>query len=127
MDDPLMGLLETGDPAIDAEHAYLLPMIREIESATQEGPARERLGALLARFIEETDVHFVSEELLMRQRGSPGLDAHAAEHDRLLAELRSIESRVRAAPADPDAELATFLLETFASHIQLFDRTLAAG
>lgn len=85
-----------GDPALDLEHQGQLDLLLDIEADLRADAEREKLAASLDRLIEFTSLHFMSEQVMMRQQAYPGLAEHEAEHDELMAEMRDFQTRISA-------------------------------
>ncbi|MEZ5786478.1 MAG: hemerythrin family protein [Xanthobacteraceae bacterium] len=85
-----------GDPALDLEHQGQLDLLLDIEAEIRANAKREKLAASLDRLIEFTSLHFMSEQLLMRQQAYPGLPDHEAEHDELMAQMRDFQAGIAA-------------------------------
>ncbi|KAA0252787.1 hypothetical protein FBQ97_05860 [Acidobacteria bacterium ACD] len=119
--------LSVGHPEVDAEHEALVETIDEIELAVQVTEADLEVRRLVCRLADEVDEHFLSEELLMRQSGSAGLDAHAADHQRLVARLAELERQLADGRLAPSPEMVRWLQEWFSRHVDRFDRPLRLG
>ena len=85
-----------GDPALDLEHQGQLDLLLDIEAELRADAERERLAASLDRLIEFTSLHFMSEQVMMRQQAYPGLAEHEAEHDELMEQMREYQGRIAA-------------------------------
>jgi hemerythrin-like metal-binding protein len=85
-----------GDPALDLEHQGQLDLLLDIEAELRADAERERLAASLDRLIEFTSLHFMSEQVMMRQQAYPGLAEHEAEHDELMEQMREYQARIAA-------------------------------
>jgi hemerythrin len=84
---------------MDAEHQVEMALLGALEDSVRAGnaaAAREVLGQL----IEHTNVHFMSEQLVMRLAGYPQYEAHVDEHDDLLARARTLQRHVEAGEVD---------------------------
>ena len=83
-----------GDPALDLEHQGQLDLLLDIEAGLRANVEREKLAASLDRLIEFTNLHFMSEQVMMRQQAYPGLADHEAEHDELMEQMREFQARL---------------------------------
>lgn len=112
--------LRLGHEAVDAEHGVQLQLVDsllvELGKDGQRGAAQE----LLERLLLFTDMHFGSEELLMRLHAYPRYGEHVEEHRRLLERLRDLEARVREREAS--RLLADELRRWLQAHIAAWDR-----
>lgn len=73
-----------GVRAMDEQHGILMDAMNELRLAVQRGCGREQMGKHLGGLIELVSMHFRSEEQLMQRSGYPEVEAHRAEHKRLL-------------------------------------------
>jgi hemerythrin len=116
--------LDLGHSAIDGEHHLQIDLVNAIALALEAGEARQA-RSLLDQLLDYTNVHFASEELLMRYRDYPQYAAHEQEHRRLLDELE----RLRSAVLSRDGARASAALDDirrwFAAHVLGPDRRLA--
>jgi hemerythrin-like metal-binding protein len=83
------------------------------------------IQGLLLGLIEDTREHFVSEQALMQRWSYPGYDAHAAEHRRLLEELRSLASGPGNGGPDVSEALVASVRKWLTDHIRVMDHALA--
>jgi len=117
---------------MDADHRllarYLSRIARDFDRciAWKSKPGAARMLAALETLGELTRQHFRREEEVMRIAEYPRLDAHAAEHELLLAEHAELMRAIRSSDAEG---LAPTTLQALAQwlfgHILDDDRTLA--
>lgn len=114
--------LHTGIAAMDADHDHQARTVQAIENAIRRGGEAETIRSLLLGLLDDTRVHFEAEQELMQRSGYPGYEAHKAAHDRLLQDLRRIETRHREGGVTESsvAELKQWLAE----HIRVMDQAL---
>ncbi len=79
-----------GTETVAGEHDIQLQLLAAIEQAVRDNLAFDDVVALLDQLIDYTNVHFHSEELMMRLYAFPQYEAHQAEHAELMGEVRSI-------------------------------------
>jgi hemerythrin len=72
----------------NAEHSVQMGLIEATLLAV--GEARADSTELMTQLVEYTEMHFMSEALLMRMSARPNYEAHLAEHERILTELDEI-------------------------------------
>lgn len=75
---------------MDGEHKVQIGLIRAVEQGLAMGKSRGELLLLLEQLVEYTNVHFMSEQLLMRLYAYPEIGAHEATHDRLMEQARRV-------------------------------------
>ena len=120
-----------GHDALDLEHEGQTDLLTALETELLGAQDKARLGELLGRLIEFTEIHFMSEQVLMRERAYPGLPAHEAEHDRLMEQMRGFQNRIGSGecsltPGDVSA-LRDWVLNHIRTKDTAFARYLAAG
>lgn len=84
--------VELEEEVMDGEHAAQIRLLESFERGVQEGRNKDELVIVLDRLVEFTNLHFMSEEILMQQRAYPALGVHVKEHDSLLEQVRKIQS-----------------------------------
>ena len=78
------------DAEMDGEHQVQMDLIRAVEQGLAMGKSRTELLTLLEQLVEYTNVHFMSEQLLMRLYAYPEIGAHEAIHDKLMEQSRRV-------------------------------------
>lgn len=117
------GELEIGIAEIDLQHRHLLYLLERLRSSTDK-----RYGyaanAILDELAIETRIHFAVEESLMRLLSYPGIDAHLAEHRKLVEQLEKF--RQRAQDFDVADGLSSFIQTWLIDHVDSYDRKFVA-
>lgn len=83
---------EIGVPSLDAGHDELLALIDELADFPREALGSSQFAVWQRGFADLVAAHFDDEEAWMNGRGLPAqqLCDHVAEHQRLIAQARSI-------------------------------------
>lgn len=106
----------------DAEHRVQMGFIRAAREALATGDPAS--AELMAQLCDYTELHFLSEQLLLRMSARPGHDDHVAEHERLLKDIHAV--RVSLERGEP--ERASRRLEAherdILDHICSWDRSI---
>jgi hemerythrin len=110
---------------LDAEHQGQIDLLLQVENEFSGAANPARLAFLLDRLIEFTDIHFMSEQVLMRERAYPGLPAHEEEHSQLIEHMRSFQRRVEAEGRRLTADQVSGLRGWVLHHIQTKDAAFA--
>ena len=84
------GDMRLGISIIDAQHTSMANFIQGILDSLAHGDKSIKLEKRVELLIELCQIHFQTEEDLMRQHDLPGLEEHHAEHQRRLMSLRTI-------------------------------------
>ena len=84
---------------LDFEHQGQIELLLAVEAELRGTADKARLAMMLDQLIEFTNIHFMSEQVLMRELAYPGLRAHEAEHDHLMDQMRDFQKRTNQANA----------------------------
>ena len=105
----------------DAEHHVQLSLAQTLCEAASTGVDTALAREILDQLVAYSDVHFLSEQLLMRLCSYPDYDDHLSDHDRLMLKLEAARQRggEEQTLAPPEAEAILALL---AQHISTRDR-----
>jgi diguanylate cyclase (GGDEF)-like protein/hemerythrin-like metal-binding protein len=82
--------MNLGISIIDAQHAAMGNYIRGIIDSIKNGDKSIQLSKRIDLLVELCQIHFQTEEDLMRQHNVPDVEEHHAEHMRRLASLRAL-------------------------------------
>lgn len=114
-----------GAKTMSGEHQVQVGLFRALARAIRDNAAERRKTEILEQLIDYTDLHFASEQLLMRLHAYPQFDAHVAEHDRLMRDVQALRRLFE----EGDEARALELLETLDAwltrHIQGMDQAFA--
>ena len=84
------GSPEAGVTGMDHEHQVQMGLLLGLEQGLALGKSREQLLSILYQLVDYTNVHFMSEQMLMRLYAYPEIAAHEAAHDELLELSRRV-------------------------------------
>jgi hemerythrin len=113
--------LKIGDKTIDAEHDLQMQLLDSLSKALEKGGEFSPVRYILEQFIEFSDMHFLSEQLVMRLHGYPGYEPHLEEHTRLMKKVREIRDLVFRGEATPSIQLIQELRDWLVNHIATED------
>lgn len=114
-----------GIPSVDHEHKELIDLINQLHDDLGKAPSQERVITFLEEINAKISAHFALEEKVMRGLGYDELEAHKAEHERLLDAIRDIMERYEAdGYVDLEGELSAHLKEWFEQHFATRDARL---
>jgi hemerythrin len=82
--------LETGIPAIDAQHRRLFSLCDDLELSFQHGLPSNKVQEVLETLHFYTIRHFSMEEKHMRESGYPGLGEQQEAHKEFIKRLQEI-------------------------------------
>lgn len=116
---------ETGIPEVDAEHAQLIDLINKFLHKLNEKLSKEAVDGTLAEIEARITSHFALEEKIMRARGYDDYANHKADHERLLAEIRTIRDSISSgAETDFGGTLRDRISAWFVGHFKSKDVNL---
>ncbi len=117
--------IETGVDSMDTEHRLQVSLVSALDELISRGTDAGLVAKTIAQLVDFTNVHFLSEELMMRLYAYPQRDAHKTEHARLAEQVEEIRRRVEASDQKsalaPIADLKTWLVD----HIKSMDAAFA--
>ncbi len=119
----LEGTSKLGIPEVDREHELLGAMLSALGTALSGGGTGE-IDSLLQQLADYAEVHFLSEEMLMRFYSYPGYEEHVSEHAYLIDKVLDLRERWGESPSVA-ARLFHEVTEWLEGHIQGMDRQLA--
>ncbi len=107
---------------MDNEHKVQIGLMTALAESVKLGKPSGELSEIVSQLIEYTNVHFLSEQLLMRLYSYPNLDVHEAEHDRLMEQARVLEQAVLSGDTLLGAAELDKLRAWLMNHIERMDR-----
>lgn len=119
-----MSLRSEAETAVNAEHQVQLALARAFCDALRKGGDAAQAREVINQLADYCDVHFLSEQLLMRLCSYPEYHDHVADHARTMDELRGIAGALdageKALALHAAAELVGFLSRHMATRDQRF-------
>ncbi len=108
--------------SLDADHIMIFSLINHIDDSHQSGNDENAIGRILKVLIDRAFAHFQREEMMMRRKNYPDVDAHAAEHQKIIEELRSLyEIYLETPSAAVSREIVELLSSWLEDHILVTD------
>ena len=114
-----------GIALMDREHLGQLSLLNDLKAAVRSGADDAVVYALLNELVELSNLHFLSEQLLMRLHAYERYESHFLEHERLLAEVQNLKRNLATGTAADKHSLIEALRSWLLVHIQTADKTLA--
>ena len=110
---------------VDQEHAVQLEMLDLLSLAIRDNKPEADKLEILDQLISYTEIHFMSEQLIMRERSYEGLDEHEADHDALMERLLEIKTDCLSNGVNADNRGIQSLRSLLLTHIATQDRKLS--
>jgi hemerythrin-like metal-binding protein len=115
----------TGVGSMDTEHRLQVSLVNAIEELVRTGKDPELTGKAATQLVAFTNVHFLSEELMMRLYAYPPHDAHQIEHARLIEQVADIQRQVASGERKTTLETINALHDWLTKHIRSMDQAFA--
>ena len=112
---------KVGEQTIDAEHDLQMQLLDSLTLSLERAGDFSSTRYVLEQFIEFSDMHFLSEQLVMRLHGYPAYETHLEEHTRLMKKVREIKEKVFRGEKVPSAHLIGELRDWLITHIATED------
>ncbi len=113
--------LKIGESTIDAEHDLQMQLLDSLSQSVAKGGDFSPTHHILEQFIEFSDMHFLSEQLIMRLHSYPAYEAHLEEHTRLMKKLREIRDSIVRGENVSSLQLILELRDWLLTHISTED------
>jgi len=109
--------VKIGEKSIDTEHDLQMQMLDSLAESLQKSGDFSPARHILEQFIEFSDMHFLSEQLVMRLHSYPGYEAHLEAHTQLMKKVREIRDSVLRGENAPSLKLVQQLRDWLLHHI----------
>ena len=110
-----------GEKVIDAEHDLQMQLLDSLSQCIARGGDLSPTKYILEQFIEFSDMHFLSEQLVMRLHSYPGYEPHLEEHTRLMKKVREVRANLMKGENQPSLVLVGELKDWLITHIATED------
>jgi hemerythrin len=112
---------------LDNEHLVQLGLADAVVQAVERGEPAAEVAQLVAQFVDYTELHFMSEQLLMRLHAYPDYAEHVADHETIVEQLQALRESSEGEAASPlTAERAHKVKGQMLGHIRNRDAALHA-
>jgi len=111
--------------SIDNEHRIQIGLLNALyDSVNDKKPASE-INQILNQLTTYSELHFMSEELLMRMYAYPDYDDHVHDHEAMTEYLNDIMKTVTAGNDSMALKTASDMRQFLVSHISTRDEALS--
>lgn len=111
---------------IDDEHQGMVALVNELNEAMKWRKGKDEIARILSELIARTQVHFATEEQLMKDHDYAGYPEHKAEHERLLQEISALERRYAEGDLLLSFAIMLYLKGWALAHVSSCDKALGA-
>lgn len=108
---------ETGNSEIDDQHKTLFKLINNLADATSQGASQEVLKQLLDELINETTIHFKTEEELVKPVGYGSYFSRKASHSYLRGVLVKVSENFEIDSSFLTLEIVQSIVDLIVRHI----------
>ncbi len=107
---------------IDDEHKNLFSLFNRLQDGMNTGKSRAELEHALSDLIDNTVLHFATEEKLMQQFSYIGFVEHKRVHDALIAEAKELQENFSQDRIELSEQVSVFLSGWLTDHILDMDK-----
>jgi hemerythrin len=118
--------LTVGVAAVDDDHRKLFSLVNYLYDSMIAGKEKPVVDEFITSLLVYTQQHFDREEAFFEQTGYPDRARHKAEHQDLIAQIRTVEdSFQKGVTSTKTLEMIGFLNKWFIEHIRNSDKKYA--
>jgi len=110
--------------SIDSEHRIQVGLLTALRQFIDDGEPGERVNEILEQLISYTELHFMSEQLLMRLYSYPGYDDHVRDHELMTEQVHQIKENYQAGEQSLSMDVVDTMTEFLLGHIKGRDHAL---
>jgi len=107
---------------IDKEHQVQIGMLDAFCALIEDDGPQPKIHEMLIQLTSYSEVHFMSEQLLMRMYGYPDYDDHVHDHETMIEYLNQIKHRHTTGQNNMALETANEMRKFLLGHINSRDQ-----
>ena len=111
--------------SIDNEHRIQIGLLNALYDAVNDKKPASEVNQILNQLTTYSELHFMSEELLMRMYAYPDYDDHVHDHEAMTEFLNDIMKTVTAGQDSMALKTASDMRQFLVSHISTRDEALS--
>jgi hemerythrin len=115
----------TGVDQFDRDHHKIVELIDTMFVAIRDKAGKEVTQSACNDVLSYAEYHFNNEEKAMKAADYPDIAEHIAEHERLTAEAKKLQTIIAGSFPEGANEFYHFLREWLINHIQVCDKKYA--
>ena len=102
---------------MDNEHEVQIGMLDAFCALVEQGEPKPLIHEMLDQLISYSDIHFMSEQLLMRMYAYPDYDDHVNDHQAMIEHLNKIKQRFETGQENMALDIAHEMRKFLLGHI----------
>jgi hemerythrin len=106
----------------DTQHQKLFQIINSLADGMRVGKGEDVIREVVGQLAVYTRTHFLQEEVAMGQTSYPGLPAHQAQHNKLMADVEKYKNDLDEGRKPNTIAVLNFLQKWLVEHIQHSDK-----
>ena len=107
----------TGVKFIDEQHQYYFSVVKDLESAINEGICEEKISEIFFRIVHYIEHYTIQEEIYFKDTGFEKLDSHKQAHKQFLNGIIKFKDEYQTKSKNVCLNLYEFLTNWFEDHI----------
>jgi hemerythrin len=109
-------------PELDAQHQFIFKLLNDLHQAIETGNSDKPIEDYFEEVCHYADMHFATEETLMKRHGYPHLGGHCQFHRQFVARVEQIRQSTQ---GDLSYEMFCLLKDWWLNHVTQVDRDYA--
>lgn len=109
---------------IDMQHRRLVTLINELSDAMMVKQGHRAVPHVLEELVEYVQLHFTTEEQLMREMAFPEVDEHCREHLNFTNKVLALRKKYSQDHMLDSSEVLNFLCDWLRNHIIVNDKEI---
>ncbi len=122
---PWSEVYRTGCEIIDNDHMRLVDVYDHLLISLENRLPLHKLDNIITEFIRVVSEHSTLEHRIMSEIGYNSIDAHIADHERVMEAISSMISKFQKGNYTGALEIALLAGKWEATHVERYDRPLA--
>ena len=111
--------------SIDNEHRIQIGLLNALYDAVNDKKAESEINQILNQLTSYSELHFMSEELLMRMYAYLDYDDHVNDHEAMTEHLKKIMETISAGQNSMTLKTVSDMRQFLLSHISTRDKALS--
>lgn len=111
-------------PILDEQHKNMVDLTNQLHGLL-ETKNKTQISKILKSILDEMEIHFETEDKLMKESKLPLFFSHKLEHERFYNKLNNIYYRVESGEKQLTLDNLKMIKIWFFNHIEFKDRSLA--